>query len=244
MTTDPAGQPWDGTTYRGVSGPARDAAPTPRRPRGWPMSRTLAVGVGGAVVLGLVLGVWARPNLSRTSAAAPMRAVSSAEDNTPARMAIEVNALPPPAPIVRSAGRLDVLPPGAAQAAAGPAPVLAGLSVEPPQSAQDFRRPVQVGALAPLAPPQIAAEEGCQTVHGRAAQMVCADPDLSAADRELNQAYRRALRSGAAPEQLRADQRDWLAIREDAARRSPRAVASIYEQRIDELNEIADDGPG
>jgi uncharacterized protein YecT (DUF1311 family) len=95
-----------------------------------------------------------------------------------------------------------------------------------------------------LAAPQIAAADGCQAVHGRAAQMVCADPELSAADRELNQAYRRALRSGVPPEQLRADQRDWLAIREDAARRSPRAVASIYEQRIDELNQIADDGPG
>jgi uncharacterized protein YecT (DUF1311 family) len=227
MTTDPAGQPWDGTTYRGFSGPAPEAAAP--RPRGWPMSRTLAVGVGGAVVLGLVLGVLARPTLNRSAAAPPMRAVTAAEDNTPARMDIEVNALPPPPPIVRSAGRLDVLPPGAAQAASRPPPVLAGLSVEPPQSAQ--------AAAA-------AAAEGCQAVHGRAAQMVCADPDLSAADRELNQAYRRALRSGAAPEQLQQDQRDWLAIREDAARRSPRAVASIYEQRIDELNEIADEGPG
>jgi uncharacterized protein len=86
--------------------------------------------------------------------------------------------------------------------------------------------------------------DDCQTAGSLAAQMVCADPELSAADRELNQAYRRALRSGVPPEQLRQDQRDWLAIREDAARRSPRAVASIYEQRIDELNEIADDGPG
>jgi uncharacterized protein YecT (DUF1311 family) len=225
MTTDPAGQPWDGTTYRGFSGQTSDAAPTPRGPRGWSMSRTLVVGVGGAVVLGLVLGVLARPTLNRSAAAPPMRAVTAAEDNTPARMDIEVNALPPQ-PIVRSAGRLDVLPPGAAQAASRPAPFLAGLSVEPPQSAQ------------------VVAADGCQAIHDRAAQMVCADPELSAADRELNQAYRRALRSGAAPEQLQQDQRDWLAIREDAARRSPRAVASIYEQRIDELNEIADEGPG
>ena len=224
MTTDPAGQPWDGTTYRGFSGPAPEAAAP--RPRGWPMSRTLAVGVGGAVVLGLVLGVLARPTLNRSAAAPPMRAVTAAEDNTPARMDIEVNALPPPPPIVRSAGRLDVLPPGAAQVAPRPLPDVEGLSAQPPQSAP------------------IAATDGCQAVHGRAAQMVCADPELSAADRELNQAYRRALRSGAAPEQLQQDQRDWLAIREDAARRSPRAVASIYEQRIDELNEIADEGPG
>ena len=242
MTTDPAGQLWERTTYRGFSGPVPEAAP--RRPRGWPMSRILAVGVGGAVVLGLLLGVWARPTLSRSGAAAPMRAVTAAEDNTPAKMDVEVNALPPPAPVIRSPGRLEVLPPGAAQAVARPTPYLEGLSAPPPQPAQAFPRPVQVAAPPPLAAPQIAAADGCQAVHGRAAQMVCADPELSAADRELNQAYRRALRSGIAPEQLQADQRDWLAIREDAARRSPRAVASIYEQRIDELNQIADEGPG
>ena len=228
MTTEPAGQPWDGKTYRGPSGPAPDAGPTPRGPRARPMWRTLAIGVGGAVVLGLLLGVWAKPNLGHSSTTAPMRAVTAAEDDAPARMAIEVNAVPPPTPVARSAGRLDVLPPGAVQAA-------------PPQSAQVFTRPIQVGSPASS---QIAAAEGCQAARGRAAQMVCADPDLSDADRELNQAYRRALRSGASPEQLRQDQRDWLAIREDAARRSPRAVASIYDQRIDELNQIADDGPG
>lgn len=229
MTTDPAGR-------------RPDAARGPHR---WPMSRTVAVGVGGAVVLGLLLGVWARPNISRSNTPAPMRAVTAAEDNTPAKMAIEVNALPPPPPIVKSAGRLDVLPPGAAQAATRPLPVWGPEpSAEPPQPAQIFPRPVQGGTPAAPAAPQIAAADGCQATHGRAAQMVCADPDLSAADRELNQAYRRALRSGVPPEQLRADQRDWLAIREDAAHRSPRAVASVYDQRIDELNQIADEGPG
>jgi hypothetical protein len=239
MTTDPAGQPWDRTTYRGFSGPARDVAPPPE-PRRWPMSRTVAIGVGGAVALGLLLGVWARPNLNRPNAAAPMRAVTATEDNAPARMDIEVNALPPP-PVVKPAGRLDVLPPGAAQAAPRPPPFLAGLPAEPPQPPP---RPVQVAPPAPLAAPQIAAADGCRTVHSRAAQMVCADPELSAADRELSQAYRRALRSGVSPEQLRAEQRDWLAIREDAALRSPRAVASVYDQRIDELNQIAEDAPG
>jgi uncharacterized protein YecT (DUF1311 family) len=80
---------------------------------------------------------------------------------------------------------------------------------------------------------------------GRAAEIVCSDPEFAAADRDLNRAYRRALRSGAvAPEDLRADQREWLSLREDAARRSPRALADVYDQRIDELNRIAEDGPG
>jgi len=93
--------------------------------------------------------------------------------------------------------------------------------------------------------PRMASVDGpCGGGLSRAAQMVCSDPDLSAADRELNRAYRRALRAGAIPpEQLRADQRDWLAAREDAARRSPRAVARLYDQRIDDLNSLADDEP-
>jgi uncharacterized protein YecT (DUF1311 family) len=94
---------------------------------------------------------------------------------------------------------------------------------------------------ASAAQPGAGADPACSGARGRAAQMVCADPELAADDRELNRAYRRALRSVSSPEQLRAEQRDWLAIREDAARRSPRAVASIYEQRIDELNRIADE---
>jgi uncharacterized protein len=82
--------------------------------------------------------------------------------------------------------------------------------------------------------------------------MVCSDPDLAAQDREMARAYRRALAAGVSPAALRADQRDWLSIREDAARHSRRAVADIYRQRIDELNGIAsggddredEDGPG
>jgi uncharacterized protein YecT (DUF1311 family) len=226
MATDPT---W--TTYRGFSGPPPDAAQPTRDASGWPISRTVAVGVAGAVALGLLVGVWSRPNLGHSNVGTPMRAVTPAEDAAPAKMNIEVNALPPPS-APKSAGRLDVLSPGLAQAAPPPLPVSAAdSSAAPPQLSQ-------------VPAPQIAAAESCQAARGRAAQMVCADPDLSDADRELNRAYRRALRSGVAPEQLRQDQRDWLAIREDAARRSPRAVASVYEQRIDELNQIADDGPG
>ncbi|MFI4966445.1 MAG: lysozyme inhibitor LprI family protein, partial [Caulobacterales bacterium] len=65
-----------------------------------------------------------------------------------------------------------------------------------------------------MAPPQFApADPACGGARSRAAQMVCGDPELAAADREMNQAFRRALRSGAAPDQLRQDQRYWLAIR-------------------------------
>jgi hypothetical protein len=46
--------------------------------------------------------------------------------------------------------------------------------------------------------------------------------------------------SGIPYRELRAEQDDWLSIREQAARRSPEAVASIYRQRIGELNAIAE----
>jgi uncharacterized protein YecT (DUF1311 family) len=75
----------------------------------------------------------------------------------------------------------------------------------------------------------------CAAAGTAAEQMVCGDPELAAADRRMNRAYRAALDAGAPEDQLRSEQQDWLGIREDAARHSRRAVASIYEQRIDEL---------
>ncbi|HEV7383353.1 MAG TPA: lysozyme inhibitor LprI family protein, partial [Phenylobacterium sp.] len=75
----------------------------------------------------------------------------------------------------------------------------------------------------------------CAAARTAAQQMVCGDPELAAADQRMSRAYRAALAAGAPEDQLRSEQQDWLGIREDAARRSRNAVASIYEQRIDEL---------
>ena len=224
--TDPTGQPWGGV-YNGFSAAAPQANPVARA-KSWPIPKamTVGIGVGGALALGLLVGLFAKPDLgaSRTGAAAtaPMRAVTPAS----ATMPVVVNPATPEAPLaVKSNGKLEVLPPDMARAAQSPLlPVTA--------------------SLAPQAAPQTAAgDPACAAVHGRAAQLVCADPELAAADRALNQAYRRALRSGAAPDELRADQRDWLAAREDAARRSPRTVADLYAQRIEELNQLAEDSP-
>jgi len=245
MTTDRTDIPWGrgegGATYRGFA----DAPPPLEAPRAalrrGPRRSAIAAGVLIAVGMGLGLGFLAKPNLRQPAATAPMRAVSPSTGV----MGIEVNAPPPPAPI-RSAGKLEVLPPSAADYAQR------GLAPSYPALAQPAPMPLPVAPRLPSvitpalnqAPPVGGGEAACAAGRSRAAQMVCADPELAAADRELNQAYRRALRSGAPTEQLRDEQRDWLAIREDAARRSPRAVAEVYEQRIDELNQIADDGPG
>ena len=69
---------------------------------------------------------------------------------------------------------------------------------------------------------------------------MCSDPALAAADRQMARAFQRALRAGVPYDQLRAEQNDWLDIRDDAARRSPRALSAVYDQRIEELNEMAD----
>lgn len=224
--TDPTGQPWGGV-YNGFSAAAPQTN-TVERAKSWPIPKamTVGIGVGGALALGLLVGVFAKPDLgaSRTGAAttAPMRAGTPAS----ATMPVVVNPATPEAPLlVKSNGKLEVLPPDMALAAQRPLlPVTA--------------------SLAPQAAPQTAAgDPACASAHGRAAQLVCADPELAAVDRALNQAYRRALRSGASPDELRADQRDWLAAREDAARRSPRTLADLYAQRIEELNQLAEDGP-
>lgn len=230
MTTErpdiPWGQAQDGGTYHGFSSAPPDAPPVSPRRRVWraPRALTIAGGVIGAVAFGLALGFLAKPDLGHSTAGAPMHAVAPATG----AMNIEVNSPPPPPP-ARPAGKLEVLPPDLARGATPPTET----------SAPDYTPP----AATPV-PSLAAVEPACAAARSRAAQMVCGDPDLAAADRTLNQAYRRALRSGAAPEQLRQDQRDWLAIREDAALRSPQAVASVYDQRIEELNQIAEDGPG
>jgi len=59
----------------------------------------------------------------------------------------------------------------------------------------------------------------------------------------MARAYRRALGSGVDPQDLRQEQRDWVAIREDAARHSQQALADVYDQRIRELNAIGDSAP-
>ena len=69
--------------------------------------------------------------------------------------------------------------------------------------------------------------------------MVCSDPALAAADRHLARAFQRAVRLGVPYDLLQAEQNNWMMAREEAARRSPRAVAGVYDQRIEQLNAMA-----
>ena len=257
MPIDRADDPWSDSTYNGFAGaPAATAAPPPRRRFALPAmtGRNLAIGAGAAVALGLVFGLWARPNIAKDPGAAAER--------TATPVPIQVQKPPPPQPL-RSDGKLEVLSPDQAAAARmnpprasyvpAPPPSLPAIDTQDQTQAPAARQPPplavapapRVAQAPPIATPPARAGFDCSAARSAAEGMVCSDPELAAADRELARSYRRALQSGAAPPgAIRADQRDWLSIREEAARHSRRALASVYQQRIDELNAIAEDGDG
>ena len=180
-------------------------------------------GVAAGLALGAVLGFAARPDLGRGAAEpAPMQPVSRAAT---AMLDVEV-AKPVILPAPKAVDRLEVLSPDLVSAA----PRMVAVASAPPH----------------IEPRPVAnAEPDCSMAGSIAEELVCEDPALSRADRRLQQAYSRAMQSGAMPRRdLRDEQLDWLALRENAARRSPFEVRSLYEQRIDELNALAEDGRG
>lgn len=74
--------------------------------------------------------------------------------------------------------------------------------------------------------------------------LVCADPTLSAAERQLARAYQGARNAGVPDGELQRGQARWLAARSAAAREAPWAVRDVYMARIAELNGQAKDAQG
>jgi hypothetical protein len=74
--------------------------------------------------------------------------------------------------------------------------------------------------------------------------LVCADPSLGAADRQMTRAYQVARNAGVPDAQLQRQQQRWLAARSAAAREAPWAVHDVYLARIAELNGQARDADG
>jgi hypothetical protein len=138
---------------------------------------------------------------------------------------------------------------------APPAPAVARVPTPAPTPVpeRDFAVAPRTQPVIPARPPvvqeeprRVARNEGpafnCRYARSRSEQMVCGDGELAQLDRRLNRAFNRAVSSGVPYRELRREQDDWLSIREDAARRSPDAVASVYRQRIRELDGIAEGG--
>uniref|UniRef100_UPI003784CDF1 lysozyme inhibitor LprI family protein n=1 Tax=Phenylobacterium sp. TaxID=1871053 RepID=UPI003784CDF1 len=70
------------------------------------------------------------------------------------------------------------------------------------------------------------------------AALVCADASLSAAERQLNRAYRQAEAAGVSSARLARQQQRWIEARAQAAKEAPWAVRDVYEARIAELNDM------
>jgi uncharacterized protein YecT (DUF1311 family) len=198
---------------------------------------------GSACAIGLVVGLWAKPQFGADGRdRAPMKPVAA----EPLDGAMQIVVDPPKTEVVAAApGQLEVLPPDMAAAAAARRAIPAAL---PARQVQPEIRPLEP----PPAPrmietrrpaPAVRPSFDCRDARTEAEQMVCQDPSLAAADRRLARAFRRATDAGVPYEALRGEQDDWISIREAAARRSPEAVASIYDQRIEELEAMAEAPP-
>ena len=208
---------------------ARDEAPdaSPRLGR-----KAVIGGVVVACVVGLGLGYAARPKLA--IGGPPPSAVPPAAKSAERQMAIEMAQPPPEAPAPKSSP-LEVMSPELVRAAAANVP-------PPSPQVADIDAPVpDVNESEPAGREQ--ASFDCRRAASYAEEMVCSDPALAAADRHLARAYQRALRLGVPYDLLQAEQNNWMAVREEAARRSPRAVAALYDQRIEQLNAMTR-GPG
>jgi uncharacterized protein YecT (DUF1311 family) len=246
---------------------SRTARP-PRRRRRLLFAAGLAVALAAGVAFGYVarLEFLNGPAGSQRQAGTPVVPAPASPPTpvTPPPALTIAQAPPPPtAPAAQVAGRLETLPPEMAAASQGPvrrraespdaaipdddAPAQSeAASTEPaqPPARAAPQTPAAPEAPPPAPAPQLHASFDCAAAQTEGEQLVCSDPMLAAADRQMSRAYRRALRAGVDPAGLSQEQQDWAAIREDAARHSRRAVAQVYDQRIRELNEMAAEAPG
>ena len=226
----------------------RSDRPEPR-PRRRVSRKGLLVGLAGACVLGPAFGLMARPQLiTDRPKPAPMEPSAKTAER---QLELEM-AEPPPEPKLAERPPLETMSPetiAAGEQAAAPPLLEPPPAPEPPQAREAPWAPEPPWAREP--PPAPVAREplragrpsfDCRRAQSLAEEMICEDAVLAAADRHMARAFERAVRSGVPLDQLQAEQRDFMAMREDAARRSPRALASLYDQRIADLNAMAD-GP-
>jgi uncharacterized protein YecT (DUF1311 family) len=99
-------------------------------------------------------------------------------------------------------------------------------------------RPTAVAPSRPAGLMKVANTSRCASADPGAA-IVCANPSLGAADRQMNRAYQDAKAAGVPEWRLQRQQQRWLAARTAAAREAPWAVHDVYQARIAELNGMA-----
>ncbi len=229
-------------TLEPVAGPARKAkppreprpvrAPKPKPERAAPSDRTprrsrwAAAGFIAGVAVGVVVGlgvsqeVWPTPS----PAPAPLPVATALPPSMP------VAAVTTPTPIPEAAPELPAPPPPptAAEMAAETAPAAAPA---PPVAAQPAPAPE-----APVAEPApTAATAGdCAAATTPADRTICQDPRLQRLQRELRQAYARALDAHEDRALLREHQLAWRDGRNEVS--DPDRLAQLYEERIHKLD--------
>lgn len=161
-----------GTTYHGFSGPQ-----PPAPDRSAQHKRMILVGVGGALALGLVVGLWAKPQTAPAYEPTPMEAVSRpASPDEGVQIVVNKPLPPPPLP---APGRLEVLPPDMAAAAPRVVRVAAAPTIAPPalEPAVEQLRPVATVERA--APAPVAADDDapidCRNPAGAEEADICRD---------------------------------------------------------------------
>ncbi len=211
--------------------PSPTEPPKSRRDFDWRHPTKQQVFVAGLVVAPLLavgLGLLAAPRLDSHKPMQPvsaeaMRIQLAQTSNTPIDMT--------------SGAKLQVLSPGTPAA-----PVAVVRPLGTPLTAPVSAAPPEAAVIPVDQHPARNAGFDCGAARSPAEMMVCYDPNLAAADRRMQRAWRRALDSGASRDALRRDQRAWLQDRDEAALDSPEAVRSLYAQRTRELEDAADGG--
>lgn len=212
---------------------ARDAAEEPSfDPAAETRRNSPLLSISAAAAVALVTGVGIGaflPSLLRPPQAQAHRAAPAA---TPPTLRAAVEPVAPPAEELTNPAVAQSS--AAAEAPPTTAPRAAVAIVASPHTfvAVTRERPEHAAAAAPCAKGASVAD-----------RVVCADPVVATADRDLQRAYQHAQAAGAPAASLRADEIDWLLFRNEAARRSPADLALAYRQRIDQLNNLADDPP-
>ena len=171
---------------------------------------------GGIVVTIIVLVVLA--NMLRVCGGSSHRAASLAP--SPAVLPIAVDSSVTPAPAS-----------SAAPLTTGPADGAAATQTDPGQSTQ--------GTTAESGTPETASGPSfdCSRVTSENLKLICATPDLAAADRALAAAYRQALAATSDTAALRDGERAWIVARNNAPTDADQ-LRALYAERIQILRSI------
>jgi uncharacterized protein YecT (DUF1311 family) len=119
-----------------------------------------------------------------------------------------------------------------------PRPTLQRAAAPSPAAKAAARQTLRAAIVRRAAARPAIRRDRCRFESTPADRLLCANPDLKAADQRMRQAYVTALAAGADPEVLDRDQADWRRARTAAQGRD--RLAEIYAQRIEDLERAAE----